>query len=149
MNKFLVFNDAAKLGKYLRFLGFDVIISQHLSHANIQRIVNKDRRIIISRKKDKNLKERVIFIKSEIPIQQFAEITNYVEIDNSAIGSRCMKCNRKLDSIDKEKIKYRIPEFVYNQHSKFQFCSKCGNIFWEGSHFNNLKKELLDVKNKS
>ena len=127
--KFILFNNTAKLAKYLRFLGFDAIIAKHFAQSNIQRITNKDRRIIISRKNRKNLKDRVFRIFKDQPLDQFEEVKNLLIIDEKKIGSRCMDCNRLLDEISKEKVRKLVPEFIFENYSDFKFCTKCGKVY--------------------
>lgn len=143
MKKFILFNNLGKLAKYLRFLGFDAMIAKHISQGTIERLAKREKRIILSRKKQKRIKERYFIIESENPLTQLTEISTFLKIDEKLIGSRCLNCNKKTVVIAKEKIQDRIPKHIQENHQKFRFCPKCGKIFWQGSHYKNLKQKLL------
>jgi len=56
-----------------------------------------------------------------------------VEIDK--LFYRCIECNTPLEDIAKEKIKTKVPEYVYQTQSTFKQCTNCRKIFWKGTHW--------------
>lgn len=75
-----------------------------------------------------------------------------IRLDYTTDFARCPKCNSNIRKIDeKSDYKDKIPESVYNYHSEFWICSnpECRQIYWRGTHFNDILEKLKEVKNNS
>ncbi|MFZ5845151.1 MAG: Mut7-C RNAse domain-containing protein, partial [Patescibacteria group bacterium] len=62
--------------------------------------------------------------------------------------SRCTICNQELSSIDKTKIKEKVPVYVYNTQENFFICAVCNRIYWQGTHWGNVKKTLEEYNGR-
>ncbi|MEK7851509.1 MAG: Mut7-C RNAse domain-containing protein, partial [Deltaproteobacteria bacterium] len=47
---------------------------------------------------------------------------------------RCAECNLVLSTIEKEKAKGSIPEYVYMTQETFSICPGCHRIYWSAMH---------------
>ncbi|MEK7805847.1 MAG: Mut7-C RNAse domain-containing protein, partial [Planctomycetota bacterium] len=50
------------------------------------------------------------------------------------IFTRCLVCNGLLEPVAKEKIKDKVPPYVYSTQDEFDICPQCGRIYWSGTH---------------
>jgi hypothetical protein len=64
------------------------------------------------------------------------------ELDLPESNSRCMRCGGELVRVDKEAVKDRIPPRTYLWLDEFWLCSRCGQLFWHGTHWQRVAKRL-------
>jgi uncharacterized protein with PIN domain len=135
------------LAHMLRMLGFDTLYDNHFHDEAIVAIAERDGRIVLTRDREL-LKRRAVThgcyvhaLKSE---QQLREIVERLDL---ARGARpftlCLHCNVPLRPIDKASVLDRLPPKVREHHERFSTCDGCGRVYWEGSHWRNMRR-LLD-----
>jgi uncharacterized protein with PIN domain len=59
--------------------------------------------------------------------------------------TRCTLCNDLLMAVQKEEIKELVPERVYGQQTIFKKCPSCGKVYWQGSHWDNVKETIAKL----
>jgi uncharacterized protein with PIN domain len=147
--KFLLTKELGRLAKWLRILGYDTAYfnQDKLSSLIIQAL--KEDRIIVTRnqKLAGHAGTRVVLLEKEKIREEVSEVLEKLKIKPKApdMFSRCIICNEKLLSIDKEKIKDKVPEYVYKTQERFITCPICGRIYWQGTHFGNVNKILEEI----
>ena len=142
---FLLTENLSKLARYLRMLGYDAVVYKKISFHNRIRLTNKDRRIYLTRCRKEatsKIKFSRFLIHSEKIEDQIHEIRKFLVYSEEYIFSRCIICNKLVYPISKEKVKNLIPEYIYNDHQQFTICRKCGRIYWHGTHYEKMKKNL-------
>jgi len=60
---------------------------------------------------------------------------------------RCMSCGGNLLRADKEELRERIPPRTYRWLDEFFVCSRCGKLFWHGTHWRRIAGELAELRN--
>ena len=156
-NEPIFFVDAmlGNIAKKLRLMGYDTKYFSDIEDESLIQIAKKDNRIVISRDEDLvriSTKNDVngIFIHSDKEVEQFHEILDYLNLETVEISgekARCPNCNSTTESIDKKNIYQKIPQKVLDYNEKFWICKNCDQIFWEGTHIQNLQK-LVRVLNE-
>jgi len=53
-----------------------------------------------------------------------------------------MQCNSLLTDVEKEKITDRLMPNTREFYTEFWKCPGCDRIYWEGSHYLKMKKQL-------
>ncbi|MDP2109630.1 MAG: Mut7-C RNAse domain-containing protein [Thiobacillus sp.] len=135
------------LAHMLRMLGFDTLYDNHFHDDAIVAIAERDGRIVLTRDREL-LKRRAVThgcyvhaLKSE---QQLREIVERLDL---ARGARpftlCLHCNAPLRAVDKASVLDRLPPKVREHYERFSTCDGCGRVYWEGSHWRNMRR-LLD-----
>ena len=146
--KFFVDAMLGNIAKKLRLMGYDTKYSSNIEDESLIQISKKENRIVISRDEDlvrisqKN-DVNAIFIQRSNEEQQIHEIMDYLDLNRVEINgdkARCPNCNSKTESIDKKNIYQKIPHKVLEYNEKFWICRNCDQIFWEGTHIQNLQK---------
>jgi len=148
--KFILTKELGRLAKWLRILGFDTVYynQDNLSSLIIQAL--RDERIILTRNgrlpQTRGLK--IVLIKNEKIKKQVEEIlqTLKISLKPEMMFSRCILCNTELVDIAKDKVKDKVPEYVFNTQEDFITCPKCQRIYWQGTHWGNVQKALEEIK---
>lgn len=139
------------LARWLRFLGFDTAYPDVLIDRELAEMARKENRILLTRDKELASARDIsaLYIKStEIDEQLDQVISEYnLVIENEL--SRCSLCNTILVPVDKENVRDRVPEKVYEFQNEFWECRQCKKYYWPGTHYKNIKKKLEKLKGKT
>lgn len=136
------------LAHLLRLTGFDTLYDNHYADEEIEAIAAREARIVLTRDREL-LKRRTIthgcFVHALKPALQIAEVFERLDLARSARPfTLCLECNTPLRAIDKASIEDRLPEGVRERHQRFSTCDGCQRIFWEGSHWQRMRR-LVDM----
>jgi uncharacterized protein with PIN domain len=152
--KFIPDVHLGKLVKYLRLCGFDTYYDNDISDHELISISLIEKRIILTRDRGLLKNKRVThgyWIRSSNTDEQFKEVLDRFDLkSNLQPFTRCLECNGVLEDVQKEKISDHLLPKTKKYYTEFRRCSGCNRIYWEGSHFEKMKKEinkLLDQKN--
>ena len=55
---------------------------------------------------------------------------------------RCMACGDRLSEVPKESVKGEAPPRSYQRCERFWRCAGCGKLFWRGTHWARIEREL-------
>lgn len=150
--KFILDTHLGKLAKYLRLIGFDSIYRNDFDDKEIIQLSLAEHRIILTRDigilKVKSVTHGY-FLRSQIPREQIQEVVRYFDLYRLVVPfSRCIKCNGKLEEVEKEKIVHLLQPLTRKYFNQFYRCTGCQSIFWEGSHLNRMKKLIREIENR-
>lgn len=149
--KFILDVHLGKLAKYLRMCGFDTVYQNDYNDKKIIEISLEENRIILTRDigllKVKSVSNGY-FIRDQNSKAQLTEVLKHFDL-YQAINpfSRCIKCNGKLERIEKEKIIQQLEPLTQKYFNTFFRCTHCQSIFWEGSHFDRMSSFINTIKN--
>lgn len=149
--KFILDVHLGKLAKYLRICGFDSAYQNDYDDKIIVWISLEENRIILTRDigmlKMKSVSQGY-FIRNQDSKAQLMEVLNHFDL-HQAIDpfKRCIKCNGKLERVEKEKIMQRLQPLTQKHFDTFFKCENCQSIFWEGSHFDRMSGFITTIKN--
>ncbi|MBA4143498.1 MAG: Mut7-C ubiquitin/RNAse domain-containing protein [Nitrosospira sp.] len=136
------------LARLLRMAGFDTLYDNNFQDSEIEAIVARDGRILLTRDREL-LKRRAIthgcFVHALKTPQQLCEIFDRLDLAHGVRPfSLCLECNAPLRAIAKAEILTRLPPSVRARFDHFSTCDDCKRIFWEGSHWRRMKAVLAD-----
>jgi len=143
--------DAAlgKLARHLRAAGFDTCCAPQLAQADFWQTVDPDR-IILTR--TMNLRQRFkdrkpVFICENDPWRQFLQVVRQLELeaDDLNLFSRCLVCNGWLFDVDRQAVKGRVPDYIWQRHARFRSCGQCRRLYWAGSHPARMEKRMAAI----
>lgn len=148
--KFIVTPELGRLAKWLRIVGFDAIYFTQSNFSSLLIQALRDNRIILTRNLYSINKARgvkLVQIKSDQVSQQLKQVLKELNLkpDSERMFSRCTICNAELNEIDKQQVKDRVPEYVFNTQDKFYTCVSCRRIYWSGTHWGNVSKILKEI----
>ena len=147
--KFIADGMLGKLTRWLRMLGQDVEYSKSLYDEQLIKTAKTENRILLTR--DLRLYQRArkqgvdtALIEDATKAEKLAGLASRfnfkLEID--IMVSRCPKCNTPLKPVSKDEILDRIPKATATHYNEFWECSGCGQVYWQGSHWNRIQKTL-------
>jgi uncharacterized protein with PIN domain len=151
VTKFVADVHLGRLSKYLRLCGFDTYFDADLSDNQIIGISLKEHRIILTRDRGL-LKNKIVthgyWIRSMKPEMQLKEVLQKFDLRNRLNPFvRCLKCNGLIEDVNKVEVKDRLLQRTKDFYTDFKRCKVCGNIYWEGSHYERMKKFILSISN--
>lgn len=144
--KFVVDVHLGKLAKKLRMLGLDTYYENDLQDPQIVKISTEQKRIILT--KDQKLLHnsattRGYWIRSKHPVKQATEVVNRFDLYGSIEPfKRCMECNGLIEKVDKPEIEGKLDPKTKRYYHEFYQCSRRHKIYWKGSHFKSMKKQI-------
>lgn len=146
--KFIADCMLGRLSRWMRILGFDVLYMKE-DDETIMKIAEKEKRIILTRDTrmgGKKFKGRIYFVKNHDWKKQLEEVIERFSLSKRIKPfSRCPDCNTPLKMVKKERVRYLVPSFIYNQKKDFAFCKNCGKVFWEGTHLEDMEEKIKNI----
>jgi uncharacterized protein with PIN domain len=142
--KFILDVHLGRLSKYLRMLGFNTVYDRVYDDNTIIERSVAEKRIILTRDKMLLRNRKVThgyWIRSTDPILQIKEVVDRFSLRNSFnLFSRCLECNQILNDVLKESVSEKLLPKTRKYYDVFRKCPGCGRIYWEGSHFERMKR---------
>jgi uncharacterized protein len=68
------------------------------------------------------------------------------ELNLRVLAPRCMSCGGPLRTAHKESLRERIPPKTYRWLDEYFVCSRCGKLFWHGTHWNRIATALAKLQ---
>ncbi len=149
--KLLVTKELGRLGKWLRILGLDTRYAEGENRSSIIFEAIKETRIIVTR--DRRLGEhhgvKTVLIKSDFLKEQLKQVFEELKLEIKPEGmfKRCTLCNELLVDVDKDSLRDLVPEYVFKTQEDFVQCPRCQRIYWQGTHWGNVKETIAKLSN--
>ena len=152
---FLLDCHLGRLTAHLRMLGFDCLYKNDYEDSEMADIVQQEERILLTR--DRRLLMRKVILhgyclRSLDSFEQLAEVIQRFELTNKIQPfHRCLRCNQPLEAVDKELILDRLEPLTRKYFDKFHICPACKQIYWQGSHYEqmqNLVEKITKNENR-
>lgn len=142
--RFILDVHLGKLAKHLRLLGFDTDYQNDRTDAEIVMQSLKEHRLILTRDIGL-LKHKKIthghWMRNTDPEKQLDEVLTQFDLYRLCQPfTRCLECNSLLTPVLKENIVAELLPMTSQYYENFMRCSGCGRIYWEGTHYQKLKK---------
>lgn len=132
-----------RLGNWMRIMGIDTENAKPgLDDRMLGIYCNEHERILVTRDVEFSAgqKNSILILNTDIR-EQIMEIKMRIPIKREDFLTRCVICNLPLRSYE-HKDNDLLPEDVVTK--QLQTCPKCGRVFWEGSHTDNMLKILKE-----
>jgi hypothetical protein len=144
--RFVVDVHLGRLCKYLRILGFDTSFNPLWNDQEIMAISRNEKRIILTRDRGILKNSNISFgclIRSIKPQEQLRQVLDrYGLYDSINPLTRCLKCNGRIKSVQAGSVIEKVGENTKKYFKDFYQCSSCGRIYWKGSHFKRMTREI-------
>ncbi len=135
--RFLCDAMLGKLARWLRIIGYDTELATNEGDSSLEARARLEGRILLTLDKSvkglhlpsQNLDDQLVFLARELGM----------EIPSEPIPLRCPKCNGEL-----EPTSVGLPNYV----DKGWKCKRCGQLYWEGSHWMRMRSFLKRVRDK-
>lgn len=138
-----------RLAKWLRIAGFDVLYSNRFTDDELVSLSQRDGRILLSRDTRLLIRravDRFIFLESEDIQSQMKKVFDATHTRSlPGVLTRCLSCNDPLESADRDQVRPVVPPFVFATQVHFKTCTKCGKIYWAGTHRQSVLRTLEKI----
>ncbi|MBE0516986.1 MAG: DUF5615 family PIN-like protein [Methanophagales archaeon] len=162
--RFVTDRMLGKLSTWLRILGHDTIYAGDITSEKgvededtaIITFAAQEARIILTR--DKKLASladkkgvRCLYLQSDEVMGQLKELQHQsIAINREPRAVRCSECNARLRKVEKGeedmlREKSYVPTSLIGTWD-FWICERCGRVYWEGSHWRDMRERLRQLK---
>jgi uncharacterized protein with PIN domain len=143
MPRFAADRTLARLVRWLRLLGADVICEANRSAVEMLGLAREQGRYMLTRDKRLRTASDVLYINNHLFREQIREVTARFPFDvRRHAFTRCSACNDLLHHVPREVVARRVPPFVYAAHETFALCDSCGRIYWKATHLERALSEI-------
>lgn len=150
---FIVDSNAGKLAKWLRMMGYDTLFFSDIDDGRLVDIALKEGRVVLTRDTQiarrrpvANGQLKVILTRSDDPKEQLRQVVADLGLDcHLKPFTRCLECNQRLVPRTKEEVSDIVPPYVYRTQKQYMQCPSCLRVYWQGTHWQRMKKALERV----
>jgi len=151
--KFIADSNAGKLARWLRMIGYDTLLFTEKDDGKMVEIALKEGRIIltkdtqiIKRRLITNGKLKAIFIKHDDPKAQLQQTVKTLNLNyRFRPFSLCLDCNQALIPRSKDEVQGLVPAHIFKTQEQYTECPSCHRIYWQGTHWQAMVKELENL----
>ena len=144
--RFLLDCHLGRLASHLRMLGFDCLYRNDYTDDEIAASLESDRRILLSRDRRLLMRKSVRYgycLRSLDSRQQLLEVVRRFDLAERVTPfHRCLRCNHPLEPVEKSAVMDRLEPLTKRYFDEFHICPSCGQIYWKGSHYEQMTKLL-------
>lgn len=150
--RFLADANVARLARRLRMLGYDTLLAATAPDADLVRIALQEERILLTR--DRGLARRRIAYRGPLRLfllrqddveGQLRQVVSALGLSSQRAFSQCLECKGLLSPRAKEEVAERVPPYTFQTQEDFMECSACRRVYWRGSHWQGMQKEVVRV----
>jgi uncharacterized protein len=155
--KFIADNNVGKLARWLRLMGYDTLFLGQKDDARMIKIALDEDRVILTKDAEfmkrrlvANGTLRTIHIEQDDPRLQVREVMKTLKLDyHFKPFSLCLECNKPLVARDREEVRSLVPARVFETQIQYTQCPTCHRIYWPGTHWQAMGKELQGLQTGS
>ena len=136
------------LARWLRAAGYDARYEYRFDDRELVRLAATSGGILLSsdgpmfeRNVIKDGQVKALYIPQQM--SKFEQLQFVLRHYRLPMGKpRCMSCGGKLIEVPKHTVMAEAPPLAYRSCSRFFRCDRCGQLFWEGTHWRKITDKL-------
>jgi uncharacterized protein len=141
--KFAADRMLARLARWLRLLGADVLFDPSLGGDKLLRRARAEGRVTLTRDKRLRTASDALYLEGNLFRDQLREVLARFPFDpRRGAFTRCSHCNELLAEARRDTVVRRVPPFVYASQERFARCPRCGRIYWGATHPERIRREF-------
>lgn len=137
------------LARWMRFFGFDTeFCGPELEDGEVSRRATNEGRWLLTRDRElAAVGPRTMMIRSEDLESQLVEVFDRLGLRPDAdLGrSRCGECNGELEKATGDEVRNDVPPYVQQTAVRFRRCTRCGRVYWPGTHTERIVATMSGV----
>ena len=149
--QFVVDSMLGRLARWLRILGFDTWYFREIDDRELLNLHAETGRTLLTR--DTHLVQcrgvgRHVLVESDGWEDQLRQVVAALSLDvcPERMLTRCLLCNRRLETLAPEEAYGRIPDYVAGSTSAFQGCRSCDKVYWAGTHRRRMEEVVSTLR---
>jgi len=148
--RFLVDENAARLVRWLRLMGYDATFLSGVDDATVVARARQESRILLTRDHGIMARRpvaagevRTLLLRSDDTWTQLEQVVGACGLDpRRASFTRCVACNGPLTLVPAAEARPFVPSFVADRYAEFMHCAHCGRYYWPGTHWQRVTDRL-------
>ena len=138
------------LARLMRLMGLDVRCRWDDDDAALAEVAAADHRILLTR--DRGLLKRRnvthgVYVRSDHPFDQVVEVIQRLDLAAQlAPFTRCLRCGGAVTAVAKADVEDRLEPLTRRYYDDFRRCTKCGRVYWRGSHQARLNATVAAIR---
>ena len=136
--RFIADHMLGSLARWLRIMGYDTVYDKSLDDPGIANLARAESRFILTRDRELAREPGALMIEADDLDLQLKAITEKYGLKFHDDLIRCSACNGELADLEKAQAKEFAPEGAFENNEKFWKCSKCGKVYWKGTHWHGI-----------
>ena len=136
--RFVADHMLGSLARWLRIMGYDTVYDKSLDDPGIANLARAESRFILTRDRELAKEPGALMIEADDLDLQLKAIAEKYGLKFHDDLIRCSACNGELADLDKVQAKESVPEGAFENNEKFWKCSKCGKVYWKGTHWHGI-----------
>ena len=150
--RFIVDANVGRLARWLRIMGYDALFLPGVEDADLVRLALAEGRAILTR--DRLVMRRRAIASGRVSAlliggdrlgEQLRQVVEAYGLNASGGFSRCVECNEPLVTVERGEARGRVPDYVFATQETFVECPSCTRLYWRGTHWRNMVRELATV----
>lgn len=147
--RFVVDTNVGKLARWLRMMGYDALFINPIDDERLVAIALKEKRVLLTKDTQIMLRRvvtsgklKALLIEDDDPKDQLRQVVQTMKLDQERKFTLCLECNEPLVSRSREDVRDLVPTYVFQTQSQYFQCPACHRIYWRGTHWQRMKREL-------
>jgi uncharacterized protein with PIN domain/molybdopterin converting factor small subunit len=142
---FVLDGHLGTLARRLRMVGVDAAYSSSATDDELAARAAREGRILLTR--DRGLLNRRIvvygyWVRETDPDRQLVDVLRHFGPLALRPLTRCLRCNADLRDVPKAAVETRLPALTGAHYDRFQECSGCRRVYWQGAHWQGLVQSV-------
>jgi len=137
--RFVADTHLGRLAAWLRLLGFDTLYRNDYDDPELAQIAAAEERVLLTRDRGLLKHKLVVYgccVRETDPQRQVVAVLRRYRLGAAAQPwRRCIHCNGLLRAVEKSTVLDRLEPKTRLYYDDFQQCEACGQVYWQGSHF--------------
>jgi len=140
------------LARWLRAAGYDATWKEGIDDWDLIRLARREGLLLLS--SDTGIFRIGIVCDGDVPAlfiphglgkrEQFAFVLEHLKLP--VLDPRCMNCGGRLIEVPREDVRDRAPARTFEWQEQFHACERCGQLFWQGTHWQKIAEQLKGLK---
>lgn len=151
--RFLVDENAARLVRWLRLMGYDSVYLPRADDTALVERARADGRVLLTRDRGIMARRlitsgevRALLLQSDDTWRQLEQVIAALKLNpRHAPFSRCPTCNGLLQEVAPDEARPHVPPFVAATQRQFTRCPDCGRFYWRGTHWQRVHERLAGL----
>lgn len=147
--RFIVDANVGKLARWLRMLGYDTLFINDIDDNELIAIGLNDERVLLTKDTQLMLRRvvtsgrlKAVLIEDDNFKDQIRQVARLMKIDKEKKFTRCLECNELLVPKSQDDVRDLVPAYVFKTQSHYFQCPSCQRIYWRGTHWQRMNKEM-------
>ena len=148
--RFVADGHLGRLVSHLRMLGIDCLYWNDSDDESLTDVSVAEGRILLTRDRRLLMRKMITLgclIRSLDPREQLDQVVRRYGLRTWIRPfERCIRCNQLLQEVNKADILDRLDVLTRLYFEEFHICPACQQIYWKGSHFDNMQKVISELR---